>query len=115
MQKKVNDTISELIEQLIPERIKKGELTKICKATGLSESTLRMIRSRKSVSADTLIKLLVANGVSFDTITNLPRSKPSKICKSLTMWNKLGLSLNEAEREKIIKFIKTILVDWKLK
>ena len=115
MQKIVNKILAELIEQLIPERGKKGEPRKICNATGLSQSTLRMARSRESISADTLVKLLLAHGVLPETLTNLPHSRPSKICKSLTYWNKVGLNLNEKEREKLGKFIKNLKAEWKLK
>ena len=115
MQKTVNKILVELIEQLIPKRAAKGELGKICNATSLSQSTLRMARLRESISADTLVKLLLAHGVSPETLTNLPCSKPSKICKSLTYWKKVGLNLNEKEREKLGKFIKNLKTEWKLK
>ncbi|MCY4644910.1 MAG: hypothetical protein OXB88_09855 [Bacteriovoracales bacterium] len=115
MQKKVNDILAKLIDQLIPKRIPKGELNKICKATGLSASTLRMVRSRQTLSADTLIKLLLAHGASAETIGNLPRLRPSKICESLTLWNKIGLNLGSRERIVLGRFIKTMTSEWKLK
>ena len=95
MQKKVNKVLAQLIEQLVPARTSKGEREKICKVTKLSHSTLRTARFRQGMSADTLIKLLLAHGVSPDILINLPRTRPSQISKSLTLWNKIGLNLTE--------------------
>ena len=74
-----------------------------------------MARLRQSISADTLIKLLLAQGVSPDILLNLPRTRPSKISETLTLWNKIGLNLSSKEREKLGKFIKVLMTEWKLK
>lgn len=115
MQKKVDEILAQLIGQLIPDRIPRGELERICRATKLSQSTLRMARLRQSVSADTLVKLLLAHGVSPSALRNLPRNRPSKLSETLTQWNKIGLNLSEQEREKLGKFVKALVAEWKVK
>ena len=111
-QKTIDKMLGDLVEQLVP---KGSNIAQLSKATKLSESALRNLRNRKSISADTLLKLLMAHGVSSDLLTNLPRNKPSKISKPLTDWNKIGLSLSDREREKLGGFVKTLKSDWRLK
>ena len=111
-QKTIDKILGNLVEQLVP---KGSNIAQLSKATKLSESALRNLRNRKSISADTLLKLLLAHGVSSDLLTNLPRNKPSKISKTLTDWNKIGLSLSDREREKLGGFVKTLKSDWRLK
>lgn len=106
MDKKVREILMDLIDILAPEEMPKGEIAKLRQATGLGESTIRTARKRERMSADTLVRLLLAQGIDEQDILNLPRKKPSKICPSLTEWNKLGLSLNKTERETYSEFIK---------
>lgn len=115
MQREVDSILAKLIAQLIPEENKDKDLDQICKITKLSKSTLRMAHMRKSISADTLIKLLLVNGVSKDLLLNLPRNKPIKFSPSSTLWNKIGLSLGEKERGKLGEIVKTISSEWKLR
>ncbi len=115
LQSKIDKILAELLEQLIPERIRSGEAARFSKATGLAPTTLRVARLRQSINADTLIKLLVAHGVPEDVLTNLPRSRPSKISKSLTKWNKIGLKLSDKERESIGAFVEILITKWKLR
>lgn len=111
-QKAVDKILYKLLEQLIQ---RGGSIAKLSKITKLSETTLRSAKSRKSISADTLVKLLLAHGVSEDLLTNLPRNRPSKISKTLTEWNKIGLGLTDKEREKIGQFVKTVKTEWRLR
>lgn len=106
MDKKVKSILMHLIETLAPEDMPKGEIAKLREATGLGESTIRTARKRERISADTLVRLLLAQGIDEQDIINLPRKKPSKICPSLTEWNKLGLSLSKTEREAYTEFVK---------
>ena len=111
-QKIVNKILHKLLEQLVQ---KDKNIAKLSKATKLSETALRNLESRKSINADSLIKLLLANGVSEDLLTNLPRNKPSQVSETLTNWHKIGLSLNDKQREKIGSFIKILKSDWQLR
>ncbi len=114
LQRKVDRILAKLIDQLIPKRILRGDIDKFCKATRLGKTTLRGARSRQGIYADTLIKLLLAHGVSEELLTNLPRTKTSKISKTLTEWNKVGLSLSDKERENFMRFIEMVKTEWKL-
>lgn len=115
MQKKVNDILVQLINQLVPARSSMEQRENICRTTKLSYSTLRMARSRNGMSADTLIKLLLAHGVAPENLVHLPRTQPSKVSKSLTQWNRIGLNLGDRERENVMKLIALITREWKSK
>lgn len=110
MNKQVKDILIQLVEILAPEDMPKGEVAKLRKATGLGESTIRTARKRERISADTLMRLLLAHGVDAKDIVNLPRKKPSKICPTMTEWNKLGSKLTEKERSAYLE-----LVEWNRK
>ena len=108
--------IDKILQDLLEQVIQKGEtINKLHQATKLSKTTLRSIKSRKSISADSLIKLLLAHGVSKDLLRNLPRNEPSNVSKTLTEWNKIGLSLTDREREKIGRFVRALKNDWQLR
>ena len=108
--------VDKILHNLLSQLIGKREFLKnLHQATKLSKTTLRNIKSRKGLTADSLIKLLLAHGVSEDLLTNLPRSKPSKISKTLTEWNKIGVSLTDEEREKIGRFVKTVKSEWRIR
>ena len=111
-QKIVDKILRKLLEQLV-----QGDenIEEFSKTTKLSGTTLRNINSRKGFTADSLIKLLLANGVSEDLLTNLPRSKPSQVSKTLTEWYKIGLSLTDKQRETIGNFVKVLKSDWQLR
>lgn len=108
--KQVKEILINLIEELAPSEMPRNEVAKLIKATGLGESTIRTAKKRESISADTLMRLLLAHGVDPKDIMSLPRKKPSKICPSITEWNKLGLKLNKKEREAYFD-----LIDWNKK
>ena len=111
-QKMVDKILHKLLDQLIQ---KNENIAKLSKLTKLSETALRSAKSRKSISADSLIKLLLAHGVSEDLLMNLPRSKPSQVSKTLTEWHKIGLGLNDKKREAIGSFVKILKSDWRLR
>ena len=78
MQSEVDYILAELIKQLVPHHAQK-ELERVSKMTALSKSTLRMAQKRKSINADTLIKLFLAHGVSPEVLLNLPRKNISQV------------------------------------
>ena len=111
-QKIVDKVLHKLLEQLIQ---KNENIAKLSKLTKLSETALRNAKSRKSISADSLIKLLLAHGVPESLLMNLPRSKPSQLSKTLTDWHKIGIGLTDKQREKIGDFVKILKSDWRLR
>ncbi len=106
MDKKVREILTLLIDLLAPADMPKSEIAKLRKATGLGESTIRTARRRERISADTLMRLLLAHGVDEKDIIHLPRKRSSKICSSLTEWNRVGLTLTKTERKAYTDFIK---------
>ena len=99
-----------LIDILAPDEMPRNEVSKLVKATRLGESTIRTARRRERISGDTLMRLLLAHGVDPKDIINLPRKKPSRVCPTLTQWNRLGLRLSKEEREAY-----TSMIDWSRK
>ena len=115
MDVEVDRLIADLIDQLIPPRLPRGEAQRISAITGLSVTTIRSIRNRKNLSADTLLRLLLARGVSPAVLTSLPRTSRSEASRQDTRWAKLGASLSEIEMEKTIELIRFLLKSWRLK
>ena len=105
MDKLVRKILMDLIHNLAPDNMPRNEVGKLVKATRLGESTIRTAKKRERISADTLMRLLLAHGVDPKDIMNLPKKNPSKVCPTLTEWNKLGLKLNKKEREAYISMI----------
>ena len=101
-------TVDKILHNLLEQLVQKGEaITKLHQVTKLSKTALRTVRLRKGLSADSLIKLLLAHGVSEHLLMNLPRRRPPQMSKTLTEWNKIGLSLTDKERIKVGKFYKS--------
>ena len=107
-------TVDQVLQNLLGQLIQKGEATRqLHQATKLGKTTLRTIRLRQGLSAASLIKLFLAHGVSENFLMNLPRNRPTKISKTLTEWNKIGLSLTDKERVKVGKFLKDFEINCK--
>ena len=99
MDRVVRKTLMTLLETLSPAEMPRNEVGKLVKATKLGASTIRTARRREKISGDTLMRLLIAHGVDPTDIINLPKKRASKICPTMTEWNKLGLKLNKMERQ----------------
>lgn len=110
MDKIVRETLMALIKILAPDEMPRNEVAKLIRATRLGASTIRNAKKRERISGDTLIRLLLANGVDPKDIINLPRKRISRVCPTMTEWNKLGLKLNKKEREAYIS-----MIDWNRK
>ena len=115
MDKLIRETLMSLLNNLAPDNMPRNEVGKLIKATRLGKSTIRTAKSREGISADTLMRLLLAHGVAPKDILNLPRKKASKVCPTLTQWNRLGLQLNKKEREAYISMINWTKKIFKLK
>ena|SRR5665213_377870 len=107
--------INAWIRDFIPRDMPFGEIEKLAKAAQISPGTIRQIRSRESVSADTIVSLMLARGVSEDELTNLAQKGEVKFSKTLSEWNKLGNTLSDKQREHTIKLVHFLISEWKLK
>ena len=114
-EKDVEKVINVLIDRVYPKEMRGPELTKLAKAANLSPETIRQLRRRQSLTAQTLIRLLIATGVKGKDITNLPQNGPSTLSHEHTEWNKLGTSLSVAEAREFVSFIKHVRKHWQMK
>lgn len=103
------------IKDYLPKDMPFGDVQRLAKAAQLSPSTIRQIRNRGSVSAETILSILLAKGIPEEDLINLKPSGDVKFSKSLTEWHRLGSSLSEKQREQLLKFVQFLLSDWTLK
>ncbi len=106
----INSQVTKLLQTwinlLVPENPK--ERAKIAKRTGLNTETLRKIRNRSSISADTLFRLMLAHNVPKKSIAKFPFTSVSFLDDSLVEWIKFGARLSEKERESLIEISKVV-------
>ncbi len=113
--KTVKSIINALMDFAVPEGMTSKERAKLAKKAGLSPETLRTMAWRKTVNADTLIRLLIARGVDPKLLANLPQSKTSQIDDSERDWIRFGHKLSSKERSNFISLIKFLKTRWELK
>lgn len=114
-EKDVEKVINSLIDRIYPKGMKTRELKELAKSAKLSPETIRQMRRRKSLTTQTLIRLLMAIGVKSNDITNLPQNGRSGLSNEHTEWNKLGTSLSTAEVKEFTSFIKYVRKHWQMK
>lgn len=102
---KVKSLLRELLQQLAPDEMSKPEVSRLRKAAGLSEGTIRNAKRREGLTADTLLALFLAHGVDPKDILNIPYKKPSKVSPTNTKWYKLGIGLSERKKLYYMDFI----------
>ena len=95
--------------------MKSKELTKLAKAAKLSPETIRQLRRRKSLTAQTLVRLLLAIGVKAKDITNLPQKQTASLSHAKIEWNKFGSTLTESEIKEFLSFFKHVKKNWRMK
>jgi len=103
------------IKEYLPKDMPFGDVQRLAKAAQLSPGTLRQIRNRGSVSAETIISVMLAKGVSEEDLINIQPSGEVKFSKSLAEWNRIGNSISEQQREQVLKLINFLLSEWTLK
>lgn len=103
------------IKEYLPKDMPFGDVQRLAKAAQLSPGTLRQIRNRGSVGAETILSILLAKGVPEEDLMNLKPSGEVKFSKSLAEWHRLGSTLSEKQREQILKLVQFLLADWTLK
>lgn len=107
--------LSAWIKEYLPKDMPFGDIQRLAKSAQLSPSTLRQIRSRGSVSAETILSVMLAMGVKEEDLTNIKPTGEAKFSKSLAEWNRVGSSLSEKQREQVLKLVQFLLSEWKLK
>ena len=110
----INSQVTKLLQTwinlLVPENPK--ERAKIAKKTGLNAETLRKIRNRSSISADTLFRLMLAHNMPKKSIAKFPFTSVSFLNDSLVEWIKFGARLSERERKSFIEISKIVKIQF---
>lgn len=115
MSTKARKVISSWINEYLPKEMAFGDIVALAKAAQINPGSIRQIRTRESVSAETIISVMLARGVSEEDLISLPQRGDVKYSKSLNEWNQLGSTISEKQREHVVKLIKFLLADWKIK
>jgi hypothetical protein len=115
MSSKPRAVINAWIKDFLPEDMPFGEINRLAKAANLHPASIRQIRSRERLSAETIVAVMLARGVAVDDLVNIAQRGESSFSKSLSEWNHLGNTLSDKQREHVIKLVKFILGEWKIK
>jgi len=88
-----------LWEFLLPKGMTPKERNDLARKAGLKPESVRLAARRRSMNAETLLRLLIAKGVAPSVFCNFPVAE-SKMPKEDRLWQQLGRSLpNEKKRE----------------
>lgn len=107
--------LSAWIKEYFPKDMGFGDVQRVAQAAQLSTSTIRQIRNRGSVNAETMLSVMLAMGVSEEDLINIKPTVDPKFSKSLAEWNRFGSSISEKQREQILKLAHFLLSEWKLR
>ena len=113
--KDVQEVLDGLFDLLVPKEITPKERKALAKKAGISEGTLRANIHRKTLNAATLVRLLLARGVSRKTLVDLPQTETSKLSDGEASWIKLGRELSETERIEFSALVGILRSKWRLK
>lgn len=103
------------IKEYLPKDMPFGDVQRLAKAAQLSPGTLRQIRNRGSVGAETILSILLAKGVPEENLIGLKPTGEVKFSQSLADWNRFGATLSEKQREQLLRLVQFLLSDWTLK
>ncbi len=112
--KEVKIVLSKLLEFIVPEGMSPKERRRLAAQAGISEETLRKNLQRKSLNADTLIRLLLARGVSAKALAAPQQADLSKLSEGEAGWAEFGRKLSEAERTEFVELLKYLRSRWDL-
>lgn len=113
--KRVKQTLQKLLGFLIPAGMSPKEREALAKNAGISAETLRTSLKRQSMNADTLIRLLLARGVTTQTLENLPQTDLKSLPPGEAEWLELGRELSEMERKEFSGLIRYLRIKWSLR
>lgn len=113
--RRVKQTLQKVLSYIAPKGMNAKERAELAKAAGISVETLRTTLKRQTMNADTLIRLLLARGVSAQTIENLPQTETDQLSQGEVEWLELGRELTEAEKKEFAGLVRYLLIKWQLK
>lgn len=112
--KKAKAALLALFDLVIPEGMTAQERSAVAKQAGINPESLRVMRRRKTVNADTLIRLLLARGVSLQALESLHQTDSKQMLKGELDWQKIGRELSDAERTEFSSLVRMIRAKWRL-
>ena len=113
--KKVRTILEELMEFIVPRGMSPRQRAELARRAGLDPETLRTMARRKSVHADTLIRLLLARGVAPRSISLLPQTHEENMEESEMEWILFGQKLTSLERSEFLRLMEFLQRRWGLK
>lgn len=108
----IDKVISAYLEQLVPEAMTPKERKALAKTAGISEDTLRTVRRRNSLSANTLFRLLAAHGIAPEDILKLIKGNPRIMSKPWQDWIKLGSQVPDDQKSDFADIVRFIKAKW---
>ncbi|MGZ3745076.1 MAG: hypothetical protein ACXVBQ_14535 [Pseudobdellovibrionaceae bacterium] len=113
--RRIKQSLQRLLLFIVPKGMTAKERTSLANSAGISVETLRTTVKRQSLNADTLIRLLIARGVSAQTIENLPQTELVHLSQGEIEWMELGRELSEGEKKEFSGLVRFLLIKWQLK
>lgn len=114
-EQEIEKVLEELLSLVVPEGMSAKERNQFAGRAGISPETLRTNIKRKTLNATTLIRLLLARGISPKTIIDLPQTEHARLSKGESDWLKFGRELGEDEKVEFVSLLKVLRSKWKLK
>lgn len=115
---KLDNEVELILERLLALVVPKGmsakERRQLARRAGISDETLRAGIRNRSLRSDTLIRLLVARGVSPKTLASLPQSDSAELNRGDFVWLQYGSQLTEDEKVEFVSLIRFIREKWAL-
>jgi len=111
---RVRIVLEKLMAFIVPEGMSVKDRNDLAQRAGISPETLRKNLQRNSLNADTLIRLLLARGVTTETLTTLPQLNLETISKGEQAWLQFGLEITDRERLEFLELLRYIMLRWEL-
>ncbi|MBS1983259.1 MAG: hypothetical protein JST16_03730 [Bdellovibrionales bacterium] len=115
---KLDDDVELILERLlklvVPVGMGTRERRQLAKKAGISDETLRAGIRNRSLRSDTLIRLLVARGVSPKTLASLSQSDAGQLNRGDFVWLEYGNHLTEQEKVEFVSLIRFMKDKWEL-
>lgn len=113
--KQIHQIMQKILAMIAPKGMSPSERKELAKSAGISPESLRTTLKRKTMNADTMIRLMLARGVPASAIENLPQSEPSKMSRGELDWAEVGRELSEEEKREFSSLVRYLVARWKVK
>lgn len=100
---------------LIPPGMSPAERRELAAKAGLNPNSLRVGVHRRSLGADTLIRLMLARGIAARALKQLPQTELDKLSQGETEWLSLGRQMNEKEKVEFAGLVRFMRGRWELR